>query len=117
MDIMRGDVIRIPGGDGTHYATLMYWHSADGEMEGEPFGLMEHHAHQVTGMIHGGYVAWRKPQMLQDDYADNYPVIKHQLVSIEPLEISPSLLCAFTPEGGERCSSHGFIRAGCWHDA
>lgn len=64
-------------------------------------GLMEWHWDQAAGHWCGGYVGFRN----RGDRAGN-----HELVTAEPLTISPSLLC-------RRCSSHEWIRSGAWQSA
>lgn len=64
-------------------------------------GLMEWHWDDATGHWCGGYVGFRN----RGDSAGN-----HELVTADPLTISPSLLC-------RSCPSHGFVRSGSWQPA
>lgn len=43
----------------------------------------------------------------------------HTLHSVDPLHLEPSLACErnTVPEGQQRCTWHGWIRAGKWSDA
>lgn len=61
-------------------------------------GLMEWHWNAVTNHWCGGYVGFRN----RGDHAGH-----HELVTADPLTISPSLLC-------QHCSSHGFVENGSW---
>lgn len=61
-------------------------------------GLMEWHWDESTGHWCGGYVGFHN----RGDAAG-----KHELVSADPLTISPSVLC-------NHCQDHGFIREGKW---
>ena len=98
-------------GDG-HVATLM----RDPDTEAV-IGIFESHADydpQVHGCSDGGYVAW----------AGNVKHTGHNLVSVDPLHVEPSLFhrhlhSGSCPEGCKENSStpqycHGFIRQGRW---
>lgn len=60
------------------------------------WGLIWYHRRPDSGAVCSGCLSW--------DPAD---ATHWDLVSLEPLTLSPSLLC-------NRCGAHGFIRAGHW---
>jgi hypothetical protein len=47
------------------------------------------------------------------DHAD----VAWDVVSLEPLTLSPSLLCRYRWQQGPECGDHGFIREGKWVSA
>lgn len=78
--------------------------------DGRRFGIIEHHPKpdDPSGLRCGGYVAWRNPSGNPDDQTvEAHIVVRHRLVSEEPLTIEPSLLC-------RTCGHHGWVRDGRW---
>ena len=65
-----------------------------------PFGAYD--IHYEEGRITVGHVSWAEPGIMK--------LSGHQLVSVDPPELSPSLAC-------RSCPSHGFVRAGKWVNA
>lgn len=67
--------------------------------EAKLIGLIESHK-APDGSWCGGWVGFTNVEGADEQ-------AKHQLESIEPLTVSPSLLC-------RRCGNHGFIRESRW---
>jgi hypothetical protein len=80
-------------------------HYADWDTQGTArrIGLHTWHWDAVNEHWCGGWLGFTNVQ-------GSLPLSKHQLVSEEPLTVSPSLLCP-------RCQCHGFIRDGRWSPA
>jgi hypothetical protein len=72
----------------------------------EPYMAIWYHANPSTGAICYGSFAWRNPEPENRDLLLSTEAL-WQLVSAEPLTISPSLLCL-------DCGAHGFIEGGRW---
>jgi hypothetical protein len=72
-------------------------------------GITEHHLNERSKWC-GGYVNFSNVAEAALYDAKFGTTSKHELVSIDPLTISPSLQC-------RHCSSHGFIENGEWRDA
>jgi len=72
------------------------------DYEGQWVGIHEFHLHPVTGRPCGGWAPFAGTAL---DTGNGWTV-----ESLEPLTLSPSLLCRI-------CGNHGFIRAGRWIEA
>jgi hypothetical protein len=83
----------IPIGSGTFMVKVF--------KDGAWVGIIEFHNH--NGEYDGGYVAF--------DVAGNetYQKDKWQVISLEPLTITPSVAC-------HTCTHHGYITEGVWKD-
>ena len=107
--LVSGQWRMIEGGDGSHrirymleaestYTTSTRLSEDDIDL---CFGVEEAHKDPTTGKTCGGYVAWRPWAYM--------PATGHLLDSLSPLTIDGSVGCT-------GCPSHGFIKAGRWHD-
>lgn len=82
----------------------------DGIPDADPWGAIIYHRNPRTGEpCHGG-VMFDGPTQRQID--PDRPC--WQVESLDPLTISPSVLCRFPASDGQECGDHGFIRAGRW---
>jgi hypothetical protein len=86
----------------------IYYPADQAPPDGSVFiGIMDHHK-APNGAWCGGYVHFRNvPEAVANE--GRLGAANHELVSAEPLTISPSLGC-------RQCPSHGFIRNGSWEE-
>lgn len=74
---------------------------------GERIGVLVDHPSKVDGTPCGGGIQWRGTEWQEANPDKDVSKGRWELHSLEPLDISPSLLCV-------TCGDHGFIRAGKW---
>lgn len=93
-------------GTGPHYFTFLQALHPSGtymttvEYDMDVFGGYEFHRHADFPLdLCCGYVAWTRNGTMKET--------GHELISVDPLTLSPSLACRI-------CTSHGFITQGRW---